>query len=216
MRLHYAYIAGFFDGDGCISCSLVDQQRQIHRKATLAIHVGFFNQNLDVLTNIMETIECGEILACVGNRHAKRGVTGAYRLEIPNKQIARVLTRLLPYLQVKREQARVMLMLLQTRMPRGNKPMPLELLQQRQALVQKLQQLNHADSQAYRTKWVNSVELSRSCHIVARYAETIPSQARAAFDSLEGVETSSVSANNNRSHEDPPRKGKYSPPSTVM
>lgn len=223
MGLGYQYIAGFFDGDGCVSCSLVNQAKYGKRpidsvigKTTMMPHVGFCNQNLQVLLDIMEFIKCGDILACVGNRKAKRGVTGAYRLEIPTGDIQRVLEGMLPYLRVKKEQAQIMLMLLHTRSRAGNKPLPPEVVERRRFFVESLQRLNHADAQAYRSKWVNSVELSRACRLVARYGETIPSQAPAAIDSGEGVETRSLSANNNGVHECPPRKGRYSPASTVM
>lgn len=218
MRLSYQYIAGFFDADGCVSCSLIDQAKYGKSapsgKSTMMPHVGICNQNLNVLVDIMETFQCGDILACVGNR--KRGSTGAYRWEIPNPDIRRVLEKLIPYLQTKKEQARVMLMLLDTRTTKRSRGLSPEVVEHRQALTQRLRELNHADSQAYRTKWVNSVELSKSCRLVARYGETIPSQAPAAIDSGEGVETRSVSANDNPIHERPPRKGRYSPPPTVM
>jgi len=204
MRLSYRYIAGFFDGDGCISCSLIKQARSRDR-STMMPHVGVFNQNLEVLMDIMETFGCGDILACVGNR-AKVGHSGAYRWEVPNPHIVRVLKLMLPYLRVKREQARVMLLLMDTKTTPKGKRLDASVVERRVALVDRLQELNHRDSQAYREKWVNSGELSRSCQVVARY-ETILSQAEVPIVSSEGAETRGLSGNNNSPHERPLPKG---------
>lgn len=204
MRLSYRYIAGFFDGDGCVSCSLIKQSRSRDR-STMMPHVGFFNQNLEVLMDIMETFGCGDILACVGNR-AKVGHSGAYRWEAPNPHIVRVLKLMLPYLRVKREQARVMLLLMATKTTPNGKRLNASIVERRMALVDRLQKLNHRDSQAYREKWVNSEKLSKACYSVARY-ETTLSQAKVPIVSLEGAETRSLSGNNNSSHERPLPKG---------
>lgn len=205
MRLTYQYVAGLFDGDGCISCSLIAQRH--YQKATMMPHVGIFNQNLNVLLDVMETMQCGEILACVGNPRKK--ATGAYRWDLCSRDIKPVLSLLLPYLRVKREQAVVLLALLQTTKGRanGNAKLSADVIAQRQLLTAKLQELNHADSQAYREKWVNSGKLSeKSCRLVARY-ETILSQAEVPIVSSEGAETRSLSGNNNSSHERPLPKG---------
>lgn len=204
MRLSYQYIAGLFDGDGCVSCSLIGQRH--YGKTTMVNHVGIFGQNLAVLIEIMETLKCGEILACIGNR--KKGGTGAYRWDLNKSDIKPVLTKLLPYLRIKREAAQVMLLLLKTTKGKanGNRKLHPEIIQQRQLLVAKLQELNHVDSKAYREKWVNSGELSKSCRLIARY-ETILSQAGVPNVSPEGAETRSLSGNNNSSHERPLPKG---------
>jgi hypothetical protein len=206
MKLTFEYIAGFFDGDGCVSCSLIKQASGRY-KSTMMPHVGFFSQNLEVLMDVMETLQCGDILACIGSRQAKRGVTGAYRWECPNPDIPRVLQALLPHLRIKREQAKVMLMLMDTRCSTRVEPdRMLEVVVQREVLVARLQELNRRDSQAYKEKWVNSEKLSKSCRSVARY-ETTLSQAGVPFVSPEGAETRSLSGNNNSSHERPLPKG---------
>jgi hypothetical protein len=209
MRLSYEYIAGLFDGDGCVSCSLIQQRSaagKLYGKTLMMPHVGIFNQNLEVLLEVMNTMECGEVLACVGNR--KKGNTGAYRWDLNKTDIRLALDKLLPYLRVKREQAQVMLLLLDTTKGKanGNRPLTPEVIQQRQLLVAKLGELNHADSKAYREKWVNSGNLSKSCRLVARY-ETILSQAEVPIVSSEGAETRLVPGKNNPAHERPLPKG---------
>lgn len=77
--------------------------------------------------------------------------------------------------------------------------------------VKQISDLNKSNGKAYRSKWVNSVDTSS----VVIAEETIPSQASVGKDAEEGVTTSSVSPNNNQSHEDPPRKGLYSLTSVV-
>jgi hypothetical protein len=201
MRLHIAYIAGFLDGDGSISARLVKQHSGDHFAPAFVPIVGFFNQNYGVLADIQETIACGQIVAY----NTSSMGSGCYRLMVPLSQIRRVLEMILPYLRVKQTQAQLVLAGLDTRQ-RGSSRITGEVQLLRETICQQVSALNKADGKAYRTKWVNSVDHSPAVMSV----ESIPSQSSVGEDSEAGVTTSSVSPNNNRSHEDPPRKGLYS------
>lgn len=208
MILHAAYIAGFLDGDGSVSARLAPQHAGAHFAPAFIPLVGFYNQDYDVLTDLQETLGCGKIVAY----NTKGMGSGCYRLMVPLSSTKRVLELILPYLRVKRQQAQLVLAGLETKSAGSAKITP-EVQTLREAIVQQVSALNKANGKAYRTKWVNSVDTSSP----VTDEETIPSQASAGdFGAEEGVTTSSVSPNNNRSHEDPPRKGLYSLTSTVM
>jgi hypothetical protein len=170
MRLTAEYIAGFLDADGTIYGYFHRQYAFPACCPSVGVEVQFTGQNLAVLEEIRDTFGFGKIQPC-RNNHA----SGAYRLYFSRRHTTVVLQTLLPFLRVKREQALVALAILQTINPRRggrNRVTPEERLF-RETQVQRLCELNAADSQAFRTKWVNSVKLS-PVPDVAR--ETIPSQ----------------------------------------
>ncbi len=202
MKLHIAYIAGFLDADGSISASIVDGKNMRIRNAHLLTNVQFYGQNLSVITSIQETLECGKLYV------HNTGQSGCYKLQIPRTEQVRVLKSLIPYLQIKREQAELVIQALSLT-SRGSHKITDEVLERRRAIAIEISRLNKSDGKDYRTKWVNSVEPS----IRVMRLETIPSQAATGtgdvipFGVAEGVTTSRVSPNNNPDHEDPPRKG---------
>lgn len=188
------------DGDGSITARIAPQGAGAHFAPSFIPIVGFYNQDLAVLEDIRETLGTGRITAWAS------GHSGCYRLMIPMRQVPRVLEVLLPYLRVKAKQAELVLVGLKAKSI-GSSRVSEETQALRKALAQQIQDLNHSNGKAYRTKWVNSVDTS---------SEAIPSQAPTANVIGEGVTTREVSANNNLLHEDPPRKGLYSLTSTVM
>lgn len=214
MKLSLAYIAGYLDADGSISASIVKGAHYRMKRAALAFSVNICGQNLDVLVKIMNTLECGDIRAYRGGYNRS---SGAYRYDITVEHMERVLTSLIPYLQLKKTQAELVLALLATR-SRGSHKITDDVLNLRQRIVTTISELNRRDGKVYRSKWVNSVEPSSS--FVVKY-EAIPSQAAEGagnivpFSSAEGVTTSRVSPNNNPDHETPPRKGRDSLASNV-
>jgi hypothetical protein len=98
------YIAGFVDGEGCI---FLNARRNGERADTYVGLVGITNTNLAVLEAINEYFEhTGRIQkhTVYSNKH-----TQTYQLNFLGKNCIRVLRELLPYLQVKRRQAELML-----------------------------------------------------------------------------------------------------------
>lgn len=205
MKLHIAYIAGFLDADGTITGSMVITNKRSLNRSFLS-NVQFSNQNLLVLRDIQETLECGTIRAYTS------GYSGAFRFEVPRKHQPRVLALLIPYLRIKKEQAELVLQALQLKGKSHHYIVPKDVSALRVEIIERVHFLNKRDGKAYRKNWVNSVNRSS---LVTR-DEQIPSQAAAAKDSVEGVTTSRVSANNNPDHECPARKGRDSLTSTVM
>lgn len=210
MKLPIPYIAGYLDADGSISASLTLNKRSLKNRSCLQFSVQVCGQNADVLGEIMETLECGEIRAYVNSGYK---TSGAYRYDIPTPDIERVLNLLIPYLRLKRTQAEVVLAMLKTR-SRGSHRVTDAVMELRQQLIATLHRLNGQDSEDYRKKWVNSVEPPYNS-LVSKYG-AIPSQAAVGvgnivpFSSAEGVTTSPVSPNNTLDHEPPPRKGRDS------
>lgn len=94
------YIAGFFDGEGCI---LANYSRQIHYKVLIS------NTNLTVLEEIRDYIGLGNV------RQGDGSNIPCYNLTIECKpDVKAFLTRFVPLLRVKKAQALVMLELLET------------------------------------------------------------------------------------------------------
>ena len=102
MKLHIAYIAGMLDADGTITASIV-KTNDLSKNPSFLVGANICGQNLSVLMSIQETLECGNI------RAYRSGHSGCYRYTIPRRHMTRVLPMLIPYLQVKREQAELAL-----------------------------------------------------------------------------------------------------------
>ena len=126
----------------------------------------------------------------------------------------------MPYLIIKKEQAKRVLILQETirntkkignRISGGGTFLADSIYDAREAIYQEVKFLNKVDSQAFRTNRMKSVEAPEG---------VIPSQAEDGQENLlessEGVTTSSLSPNNNASHESPARKGRDSLSSTIL
>lgn len=204
MELDLAYIAGFLDGDGSITALFVDQGCNRPR---FDIRIYFFNQNLEVLLYIRDVLKSGILI------HHPTGYSGCYRLDIPARDLNRVLPMLIPYLRCKKRQAELALLGRTTVNPHGGRyGVSDENQATREYVVNEIQRLNQKPGKDYKTNRVNSVNLST----LVKETETIPSQAAEGKGSAEGVTTSPVSPNNKQDHEDPTRKGKDSLTTTVM
>lgn len=206
MKLHIAYIAGFLDADGTITCNMHKQTKS--DSMWFKPQVEFCNQDLVVLKAIRETLESGVI------RAYKVGKSGAFRLSIPMRDCKKVLERMIPYLVSKKEQAVLLIEGLNLKQPRGRVIVPVEITEMRIAINQRIHELNHRNSKDYQTNWVKSVN-PQSTLVMGHW--TIPSQAsEGEIGSEEGVTTRMVSPNNNPSHERPTGNGRDSLNSTVM
>jgi hypothetical protein len=205
MCLELAYIAGFLDCDGTIV--IVRATRGGNEGFRYYGKICFYSQNLSVLRDIQ---------AEVGGNIPPVQID-VYMLQLCPRETVVALKRLSPYLRIKREQAETVIelhrMIDATHHPRnkglgggGAKRLDESVYAARQVLYERMRELNHKDSKAFRTNRVNSVELLNG--------ETIPSQAAEGEGSAEGVTTREVSPNNNPLHEPPARKGRDSLSST--
>ena len=172
MRLHFAYIAGYFDADGCVTAHFGQQANRAWRP-WVGIDLTFAGQNFDMLDEIRQSLGCGRIRAV---RNALN--SGCYRLEFTRPETRRILAQLQPYVRLKREQVALALELATTIGPRrggkGRAKVTDEEHALRQQIVARISELNRRDGKAFRSKWVNSVKLSAVPNVAI---ETIPSQA---------------------------------------
>jgi hypothetical protein len=200
MRLGYEYIAAFLDADGTVV--IVRAARGGNEGFRYYGKICFYSQNLQVLKSIQETI---------GGTIPDPSID-IFMLQLSPRATVEALKNLVPYLQIKKEQALLALKLhemikstpkLRNRAGKGGMARLLEsVYEARHAIYLRVSELNHVDSEAFRKNRENSVKPSGE--------EATPSQAAAANDSAEGVTTSQVSANNNPGHETPTRKGRHS------
>jgi hypothetical protein len=96
-----AYIAGFFDGEGCV--------RIARQKKSYRVRVGFTNNDLTLLTWV-QSILGGRLYQ--KKRASVRHAQGWELLLTKNAEIELALRHLLPFIKIKRKQAELSLSLL--------------------------------------------------------------------------------------------------------
>lgn len=199
MRLSLEYIAGYLDADGTIV--IVKAGRSYYGK------VCVYSQNIHVLEAMKEVI--GGTICVTGM---------VFNLQLAPRATVRALQRMMPFLQVKKEQAAVVLELhrhIAAQARKGNRhgkpgqqPHSVEIWEYRESLNLKIKELNRFDSQAFSTNRVKSVKTPEGA---------TPSQAIVGESgAIEGVTTSSPSPNSIENQESPNRKVRDSLNSTVL
>lgn len=202
MSLSLEYIAGYVDADGTI---VIVKAKRPQGGFAYYGKLCVYSQNLGVLKNTQQVI--GGKISMSGN---------VFNLQLSPKETVKAIQRLEPLLQVKAEQARLVLelhrMIAASNRGKGHADkvgrfLPESIWEERAELYNKIKQLNKADAHAFRTNRMNSVDTQEWA---------IPSQAAEGKGSAEGVTTSCPSPNSNGSHEFPARKGRDSLSSTVL
>lgn len=97
-QTQYAWAAGFFDGEGCVS--LHNQDR------STCVRIILVQKDIRPLENFKAIFDCYEKLSVVTRRNRTNHY---YRLVISGSRAADVLTKMLPYLTLKRAVAEVAL-----------------------------------------------------------------------------------------------------------
>jgi len=97
-QTQYAWAAGFFDGEGCVS--LHNQERWT------CVRIILVQKDIRPLEHFKAIFDCSETLGIVTRRNRRNHY---YRLVISGKKAAEVLTKMLPYLTLKRAVAEVAL-----------------------------------------------------------------------------------------------------------
>jgi hypothetical protein len=199
MNLSLEYIAGYIDADGTIVV-VKNQLRRYYGK------VCVYSQNLTVLENIK---------AVIGGMISMN--SGVYHLQLSPNAAVKALKSLVPFLQVKKEQALLVLELHRhieqhRRRPHkgkiGGSFLSAEVVEFRETLYLRNKDLNKFDSQVFRTNRVNSVKTQEWA---------TPSQAaEGELGSAEGVTTRGPSPNGNDPQECPARKGRDSLANTIL
>jgi hypothetical protein len=134
-QLDLAYIAGFIDGEGCISVHMKKLKRG---SVSFATHFDIINTNLEILKWIKDILDCGII-----EKKAKtKGWKQCYHLFFRINEIELILPKLLEHLKVKHEQARLVLDFLQLDRTRGNNYVDPEILQEKIIISAQLAELN--------------------------------------------------------------------------
>jgi LAGLIDADG endonuclease len=141
-EIQKAYIAGFFDGEGCISI-LKHFAGGKHKSSTYALTV-ILSQNGTI--PLFEMLE----LTGVGSIHEKTQNPGSYNWQIRSIDASDFLKLILPYLKCKKEQAEVAI---EFQGKQGHKnstgrgyTVPLELSQEKETYYLKLQTMKGTSS----------------------------------------------------------------------
>ena len=133
-----AYLAGFFDGDGCINISISKSKNA----ATVnhQLHVIFAQCNEAFLEEWMHKTALGKIYKHRWPNHKARKIM--YHWRMSSRQAEKMLNLLLPYLQIKRQQAEVALRFQRTKGHYGGPhSTPQVILKEREQLKQLLHDL---------------------------------------------------------------------------
>jgi len=109
MAISPQYIAGFLDGEGHVT---ILKRNQYTRYPSYGLHVGFTNRDLRVL-NAIKSVYGGNLFQ---KKRYKAAHSSAFELRIGKRSdVERLLSDVLPYLIIKREQAEIGLAFLQLR-----------------------------------------------------------------------------------------------------
>lgn len=94
-KLLLAYLAGLFDGEGCIVIASQEDYHFLRLKVT--------NKNKEVVSLFEEIFGCGHVYLARGVKTIRNSIWEWHCQRTPDSQ--RVLRILLPYLRIKKEQA---------------------------------------------------------------------------------------------------------------
>ena len=193
-----AYIAGFFDGEGCLS--YYKMKSKSSRMGWTFVGCAYMtNTHLETIIALKNMIGFGcmrkrNVYSYSGNRKE------TWNISFSPRQLKILLEAIYPYLITKKQQAKIMLEYFSTlKWGRGaNNPLSKKEISYREELFVVFRRLNRRGVQ---NKSGEFGEINT----------TTPSQAIEGKDSVEGVETTKVSPNNNPSHELPTGNRRYSP-----
>jgi hypothetical protein len=138
-----AYIAGFFDGEGCISISKYQREGR-NKTPVYSLQVVIAQKGVDVLHDL-------QFLTGVGALHERHKYhPGTYEWRLSPNDALDFLTEILPYLRGKHQEA---LIAIEYQNKQGNKNhkgkgyiVPVELVQEKDSYYLKLQELKGTSS----------------------------------------------------------------------
>lgn len=132
-----AYVAGLFDGEGCVSIYYTTEPR--NGKSYHNMHVRIANTDLAVLEWVQERFG-GKIHQ--NQPGGKGGTRPGYVLQWSNKSIVPFLATILPYLIIKREAAEIGLAFRTLKKNPGRNGLAPEIVEGREELRQRLIAIN--------------------------------------------------------------------------
>jgi hypothetical protein len=193
-----AYIAGFFDGEGCLN--YYKSKTKTSKLGYTFVGQAFItNTDFDTMIALRTMIGFGclrkrKTYSYDGNRKE------TWNLCFSPRQVKLLMREIYPYLITKKQRAKIMLDFLDTLIwGRGQgKSLTQDEIKYREELFIIFRRLNHRGIQ-------------NKTDEIGENNTTTPSQAIEGRGSMEGVETTKVSPNNNLSHELPSGNRRYSP-----
>jgi hypothetical protein len=132
------WIAGFFDGEGHVGITRTLGKKS-HHSVIYGLKTTLTNTRLDILDMIRKLIGMGTLYKKSPHEGWKQGWT----LNLTRPEIEPFLKRILPYLRLKKEQAKIMLEFLETGCYTGTREAPpSRIVALRDILYTELSQLN--------------------------------------------------------------------------
>ena len=104
-KLNLAWLAGFFDGEGCV---YLKRDRQRSGNFSYHVRIIFSNTHLPTLHRVKEILDGEGIISRVFGTSTKWRTR--WELRVNATKATRVLEKMLPYLVTKREQAEIALL----------------------------------------------------------------------------------------------------------
>lgn len=135
MELSNEYIAGFFDGEGCITSSLQWTSGKYIKKPRVAVHVTISNTRKDVLEAIGNKYD-GTVSSKGQGKHKN-----CFHLRIVGKaKMKKFLTSIYPYLVIKKDDVVLALEFIESLRDKnlGPEPLPIEVHNMRQRVNEAL------------------------------------------------------------------------------
>lgn len=139
-----AYLAGFFDGEGCINISRSVKKTKPHHSPGYSLQVVISQNDHDLLAEWQAKMNLGSI-QCRDMSEVGYGIT--YAWHITAKQAMGFLRTLLPYLRLKKEQAELAISF-QENIGRHNQyNMTNDVLENRETIYKRLQEMKGTSGQ---------------------------------------------------------------------
>jgi len=190
-----AYLAGLFDGEGCIQISGSYIPRLNRKQIVLGIKMA------------MQSEEAVATFASVADAkyYKHGGYGGTFECVIWQQKAVDMLEKMLPYLITKQERAKFAMFFYKVSFAsrgRGAIKLTQDEVEFREIAAEMMSLFNHKDSLLFHGK---AGEFGERLNVLqTKMRKLIPSQAVEGQGSTEGVTTSSVSPNNNPNQETPP------------
>lgn len=143
-RHDIAYLAGLLDGEGCIRIHKITSKSKANVTPTYTLRVDIVNQNFDVLKEFKDKTAIGRLFRRPGD--------SCYSWTIQCNQASELLTMLLPFMRIKRQQAIVAIEFqeVQNKSRRGKKDK--EAIAIREAFKELISSLKGQDKRAFHEK----------------------------------------------------------------
>jgi len=104
-KLEAAYIAGFIDGEGCLTLGKSPARRN-GRSPEYSIIIAIANTKIEILKWIKKTAHLGGCMGINKKKPANHAIS--YQLHLRTKDSLNLLAEIYPYLRLKKQQAEIL------------------------------------------------------------------------------------------------------------